>query len=246
MTPRYQEALAIWQTLDDEAELANALYNASFTYAVPEGGTGSDPDPQQQGLRYLEQARDTYHRIGDVRGEANVTWGIGNYRYFRNHPGNGAEDFRETLSMFQEVGDVTMEAWSLHMLGTALLRNGDATEARGYVERAIREFHAAGDASGLTLTLDDMSAIAVVEGDLPRAARLRGAARNLTTETGAQLAGFVEDAFETGTRPGVRSHMSPDDLARYGAEGAAWTIDQAIAYALDRAGPEPRDGGAEA
>ena len=50
--------------------------------------------------------------------------------------------------------------------------------------------------SGLTLTLDDMSAIAVADGDLARAARLRGAARNLTSETGAGLATYVEDTFE--------------------------------------------------
>ena len=77
-----------------------------------------------------------------------------------------------------------MEAWALHMLGTGLLRSGDPVEARIHVEHAIRHFYTAGDAAGLTLTLDDLSAIAVVEGDLPRAARLRGAARNLTTETG--------------------------------------------------------------
>ena len=75
--------------------------------------------------------------------------------------------------------------------------------------------------------------MAVAEGDLPRAARLRGAARNLTTETGAELAGFVEDRFETGVRPGIRSHMSETELARYGAEGAAMTLDEAIAYALE-------------
>jgi hypothetical protein len=125
-----------------------------------------------------------------------------------------------------------MEAWSLHMVGTALLRNGDVAEARENVEHAIRHFYAAGDAAGLTLTLDDLSAVAVAEGDLPRAARLRGAARNLTTETGAELARFVEDRFETGVRPGIRSHMSETELARYGAEGAAMTLDEAIDYAL--------------
>jgi predicted ATPase/class 3 adenylate cyclase len=242
MAPHYQEALSIWQSLDDEAELANAYYNASFTYAVPTTADGVDTDPERNGLRYLEQARDTYHRIGDLRGEANVLWGIGNYHYFRNHPDNGVEEFRQTISMFQEVGDLTMEAWGLHMLGTALLRNGDVAEARGHIEHAIQRFYAAGDASGLTLTLDDLSAVAVAEGDLPRAARLRGAARNLTIETGAQLAGYVEDTFETGARPGVRLHMSFDDLARYGAEGAAWTLDEAIAYAL--AGADPDGSGA--
>jgi hypothetical protein len=139
-----------------------------------------------------------------------------------------------------------MEAWSLHMLGTGLLRAGDAVEAKGYIEHATRHFYAAGDTAGLTLTLDDLSAVAVVEGDFPRAARLRGAARNLTTETGTGLAGFVEDSFEAGIRPGVRSHMSEEDLARYGAEGAAMTLDEAIAYALEDADPADHVDGHEA
>ena len=244
MGKRYTEALEIWQSLGDEAELANAYYNASFTFAFgpdTDPGFSTDPDPEKIGLSYLEKARDIYHRIGDARGEANALWGIGNYHYFRGYPGNGVEEFRETLTMFRAVGDLTMEAWSLHMLGTSLLRNGDAAEARVHVVHAIRHFYAAGDASGLTLTLDDLSAVAVVDGDLPRAARLRGAARNLTTETGANLARFVDDTFESGIRPGVRAQMSDEDLARYGAEGAAWTLDQAVAYALDGADPAIHD-----
>ena len=244
MTRHYEEALSIWQTLGDEAELANAYYNAAFTLAVPASSeaSGPDSDPDRVGLHSFELARDMFHRIGDLRGEANAVWGIGNYHYFRNYPGNGAEHFRQTLPMFREVGDLTMEAWGLHMLGTALLREGDVEEARTHIEHAIRHFHEAGDASGLTLTFDDMSAVAVAAGDLPRAARLRGAARNLTTETGAQLAGFVEETFESGARPGIRSHMATDDLARYGAEGAAWTLDEAVAYALEGSDP----GGLEA
>ena len=237
MTPRYREALEIWQTLDDEAELANAYYNASFTYSTNVGFGPADGDGDQTGLLYLERARDTFRRLGDRRGEGNALWGLGNYLYFRKFPGNGEEQFRETLTIFGEVGDLTMEAWALHMLGTSLLRNGHVDEARENIAHAIRHFHASGDASGLTLTLDDMSAVAVADGDLPRAARLRGAARNLTVETGAWLAGYVEDTFETGARPGVRTKMSSDELGRYEAEGAAWTLDEATAYALEGSDP---------
>ena len=133
MTPRYEEALEIWQSLDDdEAELANAYYNASFTYAVTPLGRvrRTNADPDHIGLRYLEQARDIFRRIGDRRGEGNAVWGLGNYLYFRAMPGNGVDQFRETLTIFREVGDLTMEAWGLHMLGTALLRNGQVDEAR--------------------------------------------------------------------------------------------------------------------
>ena len=239
MNVRYKEALALWEAIGDEAELANALYNVSFTFAfTPEMQVDADPDLGQLGLHYLERARDAFHKLGDVHGEANALWGIGNYEYFRKLPGNGVEEFRKTLGMFRDVGDLTMEAWSLHMLGTALLRNGDVEEARGHVEHAVQHFYAAGDASGLTLTFDDLSAIAVADGDLPRAARLRGAARNLTAATGAELARYVEDTFETGVRPGIRSHMSSDEVQRYGAEGAAMNLDEAVAYALGGAPTE--------
>ena len=133
------------------------------------------------------------------------------------------DEFRQALEIFREVGDRTMEAWALHMLGTGLLRNGDPTRRARHVEHAIRHFHAAGDAAGRDADPRRPVGRRGGEGDLPRAARLRGAARNLTAETGTGLAGYVEDAFEAGIRPGVRAHMSEADLARYGAEGAAMT-----------------------
>ena len=169
MSACYREALALWLEVGSDAEIANAYYNASFEYAVPDrtDGTMIETDPDGIGLGHLERSREIYHRIGDRRGEANARWGIGNYKYFRGQPGNGVEDFRAALDMFREVGDLTMEAWSLHMLGTGLLRNGDVVGAHERVAEAIRLFHTSGDAAGLTLTLDDMSAIAVVGGRSP-------------------------------------------------------------------------------
>jgi tetratricopeptide (TPR) repeat protein len=239
MAGHYQEALDLWLAVGDDRELANAYYNASFSYAMPVRANVpfEDADPERVGLGYIEQARERFHKVGSVAGEANALWALGNYHYFRNHPGNGVIQFREALEMFRQAGDVTMEAWARHMLGTGLLRNGEIAEAKEHVGRAIRHFHAAADAAGLTLIFDDYSAIAVTEGDLVRAARLRGAARNLGQETGAGLASYVEEAFEEGVRPGVRTHMSTTDVERYGAEGAAMTIDEAVAYALE--GDEP-------
>jgi tetratricopeptide (TPR) repeat protein len=229
----YAEALELWLAIGDEAEIANAYYNASFQYAVPEDiDAARSADPEWQGISYLEHARDLFHKLGDLRGEANAMWGLGNYRYFRRLPGNGTDEFRQALAMFESSGDRTMEAWSQHMLGSALLRGGEVVEARDRISQAVSHFHAAGDTAGVTIALDDLSSVAVAEGDLPRAARLRGAARNLTAQTGAGLAGYVEEMYETGARPAVRSVMSPEDLARYGAEGAAMTLDEAVAYAL--------------
>jgi predicted ATPase len=232
----YREALELWRSIGDEPEIANAYYNASFEFAVPAENAG-DSDPDGVGLRYVEEARRRFHDLGDLRGEANALWALGNYHYFREEAGNGVEQFRGALEMFRRTSDLTMEAWALHMLGSALMRTNELDEARQRFAHAIQHFHAAGDAAGITMALDDISALEAATGNLERAARLYGAARHLTDETGTGLATYVEDTLNEWIRVGVRARMPEDEIARLGAEGAAMTLDEAVIYALE--GNEP-------
>jgi tetratricopeptide (TPR) repeat protein len=255
MTVAYEEALSVWREVGDVGEIANATYNASFAWIARDDpairteravsaesdwkAAEAGPVPtsearmQRQGLELAAEARRLYEQLGDARGVANATWSMGNYFYFRAEGDHGTGHFRDALEGFRRVGDRTMEAWSLHMLGSGLLRMGQVEEARDAVRHALRHFYAAGDAAGLTLVLDDFSSLAVAEGDLPRAARLRGAARSLTATTGAGLAGFVEELYEEGIRPTARASMSAEEVERFGAEGAAMSLDEAVAYALE-------------
>jgi predicted ATPase/class 3 adenylate cyclase len=244
MTEAYREAVDIWRSMDDPAELANALYNFSFTFAVPNKAdtTMQETDPDGLGKAALEEALALYRQIGDERGEGNVLWGMGNMRYFQIHVDSagqvdpdhdaGAAEFREALEKFRNVGDRTMEAWSLHMLGGALLRRGRKDEAREYLRHALSHFYEASDASGVTLALDDLSSQALADDDAARAARLWGAARSLTNATGAGLASFVDGWIEQQVRPNVRVALAPDVLAGYAREGEAMSFDEAVAYAL--------------
>ena len=235
MKPAYAEALAIWRELGDRAEIANALYNYSFAFAVSpdptKASTQTEPDPE--GVAAQTEAYAIFREIGDVRGQANVVWGMGNAVYFQTTGDQGEARFREALELFRSVGDVTMEAWSLHMLGSALLRQGQAGEAGEVIRHALRHFYEASDAAGLALVLDDLHSHAVSAGDLPRAARLYGAARRLTAATGAELAGFVDDQFEHQLRPHIAGLLPAGDYERLAAEGAAMSLDEAVAYALD-------------
>ena len=100
MAPAYREAVEIWRTLDNPAELANALYNYSFTFAVPENAAGRAApmvDPTGEGADALREALEIYKALGDERGEANVYWGLGNMQYFANNIDPGSEDLRQAL-----------------------------------------------------------------------------------------------------------------------------------------------------
>ena len=230
----YEEAVALWRADGNRAELANALYNYAFTFSgIPDPAQPMvEPDPDGLGVKTLEEARSLFAEVGDARGEANTLWALGNGDYFRDLREAGTGYFRRALEIFRSVGDRTMEAWSLHMLGSALVRRGAIDEGRTSMEHAMRHFWSAGDAAGMTLTFDDLSSVSVAEEDYERAARLRGAARSLTDSTGVGLARFVEEWFEERVRPSVRNALSNEDLVRWGNEGAALTLDEAVAYAL--------------
>jgi predicted ATPase/class 3 adenylate cyclase len=240
MRAAYSEAVEIWRRLGDKGELANALYNYAFVFSVPEDPVAVEPgtawqinlDPDGEGLRAQDEALALYRELGDERGEANVLWGKGNAKYFSDSIDGGIEEFSAALEKFRRVGDRTMEAWSLHMVGGSLLRSGRIQESRQYLEEALRHFFVAGDAAGMTMLIDDMSGQELADGHPDRASRLWGAGRALAKATGATLASFTDGWIESLLRPNVRNAIDPSDLERWAAEGAAMSLDEAVAYAL--------------
>ena len=230
MGPAYQEALALWEKIGDPRELSNALYNDSFRYAVTDNPKKGDPE--RVGFAQMTRARDLAAEIGDERARANALWGIGNYQYFHDEAGWGIREFLQALDIFRQIGDRTMEGWSLHMVGTAQVKAGDVPGGRGAVADALQLFHEYGDVAGITLCLDDFASIAVADDDLPRAARLWGAARELSSAGGVGLADFVDRQYEFYSRPNARFVLGAEDLERYANEGRSLTLDESVAYAL--------------
>ncbi len=234
MSRFYGEALSLWRSIGDRAEIANALYNASFAFVFT--NTPADPssiDPERKGLGLMEEALKIFRDLGDKRGAGNAVWALGNWYYFHRQGDTAIVSFREALELFQATDDETMIAWAQHMLGTALLRARQVEEAAQHIRPAMRHFEAAGDATALTLVLDDYSALAAVAGDLPRSARLHGAARALALTTGANLSNLVDELEEVSAFPRPGPALAADELERYAAEGRAMSLAKAVAYALE-------------
>jgi tetratricopeptide (TPR) repeat protein len=232
--PPYEAALAGWRDIGDPAEVAIALYNLSFCFSMV---VVNDEAGRVRADALLAEALDLYRALGDDRGMANVQGGIGIQRYFGNDNAAAAEAMEASLQLYRKVGDRTQEAWALKQLGSARLKLGQTDAARLLLRDGLRLFDAAGDVAGVTMLLDDLSAVAVADGDLPRAARLQGLARRIQATSGTGLAGFVQDAFEDATRPTARKRLDPADLARYRDEGAAMPLPDGVRYALDEPVP---------
>jgi predicted ATPase/class 3 adenylate cyclase len=234
----YQQALDAWRTIGDEREIANALYNRAYADAVEimQGDTTVAARPKAAAM--LDEALALYRKLGDQVGEGNVVWGIGSFHFFAGELEQAEVRYAQALELHRASANRTMEAWSHHMLALTQLGQRKIAESKASASAALRHFREAGDVAGITLVLDDLAGVAVADGDLPRAGRMWGAARHLQQITGADLASFSESGFGTVSYPSPQRALSPDDLERYGAEGAAMGLDEAVAYAFDTVAPD--------
>ena len=222
---------------ESRRELANALYNRGYV-AVAEFMQGpreeARPDPASRAM--MEEALAIYRELGDRGGEGNLLWGLGGYLLFAGEPAEAEAYFGRSMELHRAAGHRTMEAWSLHMLGSSLLIQERYAEAGEPCGHALRHFGEAGDVSGITLALDALALVALAAGERPRGARLWGAARQLQRVTGTGLADWDERIYAM--MPfGVANVFTPEELDRIAAEGAALSLSDAVAYGLGEADP---------
>ena len=221
-SPAYREATAIWRALGDQGELANALYNESFTRSI---------DAPEEARPLLEEARSIFLALDDDRGLGNVLWAAGSVQIQRND-GVAAEGlFRDARDRFARAGDRTMEAWAAHMLGAALALQRRDAEAAATFAAALEHFEEVGDVSGIALAVADLSIVEARHGRVDRAAHLWLAGRTLARATGMNLLETSLAAF-----PGIWMETQPTDLpdgrfAEIEREVEAWSLDDTLAYA---------------
>ena len=229
----YDEALAIWRARDDPREIANALFNRAYADMIEVMGGKATADTLGPGQAMLLEALDIYQALGDQGGEGNVVWGLGSFYYFTKDARTAEVWFRKSLELHRAAGDRSMEAWSLHMIALAGIGQRQFDAAKETARHALKHFDEAGDVSGVMLVLDDLAQIAVANGDNERGGRLWGAARQIQERTGTALADYIEQNFDLFGVLGPRQAMSADDLVRTAAQGAAMSLDEVVAYALD-------------
>ena len=234
----YDEALTVWRTRGDRRELANALYNRAYADIISlMGGLSLDPALFAETESMLMEALTIYQELGDEAGEGNLLWGLGSLYYYSRDIAAARDWYQRSLELHRGSGQRTMEAWSLHM--GALVDLGDRQfERAGRTSReALEVFSESGDVAGITLELDNLASVAAARGDRDRAGRLWGAARKLQQRTGTGLADYVEETYEMFGTPTPRQILTEEELAARAAEGAAMSLDDVVAYALQDTQP---------
>jgi predicted ATPase/class 3 adenylate cyclase len=227
----YQQTLEIHRVRADRTAEANALYNIGFTYSAP----GVD---HVRARELLDEALSTFRQLGDRSGEAKCLWGLSWSSWLQKEFDLAKTYLLEAESAFRELRDPFSLGWALHTLGLIAVEDGRYDDADKSFREGLALFGDARDYSGITLLFGDFAWLAERQGFRHRAQVLWGAALELARRTGTDLFGVGIEVV--GASELVR--WKDDETVRPTLnEGAAMSVDEAIAYALKEPAAEGAD-----
>jgi len=233
----YEEEIEARKALGDRPGLAGAWYGISFTWSIRHP-LEFDPDSARYSTESLDRALEIYRELGDEGGIGRCEWALANILYSNDKISEALEHAGNALEVFERMGDDFMIGWSTFTLALGAvaqdLQSGEGSqekrdEAREWLRRSLRIFSEAQDVSGYTLVMDTLGLVAFRSGDAMRGARLSGAVRNLERITGTGLNFWNRGVLDYD--PAV-VYASPELMAAVG-EGEAWSLEEAVAYALE-------------
>jgi len=142
------------------------------------------------------------------------------------------ELFRESLEVFQKIGDDSCTARTMVFLAEVGQRKGDHEQAEEFLNQALRRFVKLGNEDSIVWAFERFAALAELTGRLEMATRLLAAADAQHGRGDIPLSptrrGDYEDVVTS-----VRKLLGDQAFELLWAEGAAMSLQEAVAYALE-------------
>jgi non-specific serine/threonine protein kinase len=223
-----EEALAIRRQLDDVLGVAHTL---TVLGKVAEH-RGDDAAAQ---TRYAE-ALVGFRAVGHLPG---IAWSLvvqADAAYRRGEIGEAARLAEEAVAVARESCHQNQLACALVTLGQAAAARADWTPAVVALREALDLGHALGDRKMCADALAGLAEVAVAAGEADRAARLLGAAEELTEDGG--FARWAYSDLRNRAFAATRTALDKLGFAEAGAAGRALSLDEAIVEGMAAAAPE--------
>jgi non-specific serine/threonine protein kinase len=233
----YLEQLALARAIGGEAGEADAYMNLSATESI--AGDAA------QGHRWVAAARAAYERLGDDVGVARTLWSEHNLLVFERRMDEASAVLHEAVLRYEANGDVLYQAGGAAVLTWKLLLDGDPQAARPTVIRALTMFHAMRDFATTTITLAAAATVLLELGAAGDAAILFGTYSALAEASGVRPpagVGYIIERMQPVRR--VVEALDHDRYRAATARGRRLSLDQAVAFALERLERVAREDGA--
>jgi predicted ATPase len=226
------QAAATFRALDQPLAIANALGLAGYC-ALARGDVGTAWDRFHEAMEWSE-------RSGDALAQMNGRVGLGDAALLAGDHATAAAHYGEADRMGRRDDmPVTASAWPLRNLAYVALRRGDAAGAFAAARESSERYRQGQNPYGMVECLVAFAGTAAARGQLARAVRLLGAADAQTHVMGGGFSNPVELAEMARVRGEARAALGDEACEHARAEGAAMTLEQAVALSLsDQERPE--------
>jgi predicted ATPase/DNA-binding SARP family transcriptional activator/Tfp pilus assembly protein PilF len=220
---RYMESLAIRRRRGDSQSVARTLHNLG-NLANAEGEYARAMELLEESLAIKRTFDDPVDIGGTLHSLGNVAANMGDHDAAHRY-------YADCLKIGREVGDRQAIAHILGNLALVVSAQGDRDRAETLHRESLSIKRDLGDRRGIASSLVNLGALAHRRGDPERAARLLTAASAQRAAIGAPLSP-VEQRRHDEILAEVRSALPDADFERAAREGAGWTLEEAVSYAL--------------
>lgn len=157
--------------------------------------------------------------------------GLGWLAFWEGNEEEAGRLFADSLTQFEELGDVLQAAGSLYGLAHLSSRGGDHLQAQAYCERALRIASRLNDRWLVSVCLEGLGRTAVAAGRVDLGTQLLSAAERAQQDTGTQWTPFVRSDHERAVAS-AQATLGEHEFTGAWATGQLLTPEQAVLAAV--------------
>lgn len=226
----FEQQLAVSEAADDKPGILEALINMAEFARSRSDMTKAEAMYQ----RYIAICQD----LGNPFPTARAIKDLGEIARYRGDDELACDLYERALGLAEESGNINEASWVRRALAEIAMRRGQTREARKHFVAAIRSSGNATQTMLLMLCLNGLAAVAGLEGQDARAARLIGTAEPLFDRNGPLLA--AEDLAEyEGRVASIRQRLEPDLYEQERGAGRALSLPEIIDFACAASAQDP-------
>jgi len=221
----YQESLSLRRQARSGSEIARSLNNL--------GAVAFDRGDFDRACQLFAESVSLYRDAGDRWGAAGALIGLATANHLQGDAPRAAVLLAESLSLFRDVGDERSAALATLYLADAQRDSHDLTQAAVHYREALASFATLDDRDRVAEGLSKLGRVMVRQGEFTSAAKLLGAASNLTPdeEPGSGNAS-PEIATLEADLDATRGALGEDAFAAAWNAGRALSLEAAVQVAL--------------
>jgi non-specific serine/threonine protein kinase len=231
----YDDALAVWNALDDQAELAHALL---FRWLV-----ALNIDDETHLAELATDSLRMFQELGDPWGIATSQLELGVVGMLRGDFADGEAWLRQAIAGFETLSDSWGIAMSEGVLGNLRSAQGNFAASAPLLEGSLARLIALDDQWGVATVLLSIARTAAAQRNYAQVARISGAIARLHEDIGALVKVPFRERYRQNLDEAERQ-LGTDRFRQLFSEGSSLTPTEAVAAAFApvqlRDGPKPR------